>query len=135
MECNEAEFKNFSKNKNNYREICLLNRIKDKHIIPYYGYYLDSTNNSFCIVMKYCKVSWFFSNSVDSAMVHLSDFNLFRYIRFEYKNGDLRKQIDSLKNSKKSFADSTILQWSEELLKALQYLENNDIVHNDIKPE
>ena len=51
------------------------------------------------------------------------------------KDGTLSDQIGKKTEKGEKFSLATLLNWSVQILSALEYLKQNGIIHRDLKPE
>ena len=78
-----------------------------------------------CIITKYYAVL---------NILKVIPFNLLLNFIFYNQNGDLKKVINDKKNSKSEFTKEEIVYFSRDILKGLEYLHSNNMVHRDLKP-
>ena len=106
----------------------LLKIIKHINIIKYYGYFWDDDRYLYFILELYQV-----NSKKKFELVKGLETDLTYYVIIK-KRGTLEETLTKLKENNFKLEEDKVLQWSKELLDAVNYLSTQNICHNDLKP-
>ena len=104
-------------------ELTTLKRLNSDYIVKYLGFYSDS--NFYYIITKYYEVFLF-----EKKCNYIN--NLFWDLIL--KDGTLDDVINEFKSEDKYIPEERVQYWAIQLLKSIDFLHRNNIIHRDIKP-
>ncbi len=109
-------------------EASLLAKLDNPYILKYHDSFLNG--ECFCIVTEYCEV----------LKVYLKFF--FNYLNIQLYNdifisqkqgGDLDVRFKKLKKENKRLTEQQVLDWTVQLLAAVNYMHSRRVLHRDLK--
>lgn len=94
--------------------------LKFEFIVAFYGHFVHE--NMLYIVMEYCPVSLFFYFNIFQHFFHLAIFQA--------------PNLRTFLNPQMALAmREFVVLWCKQLMTTLEFLNQQDIIHNDLKPE